>query len=338
MIKRISAVLVAVGAIFLPAAVPAQEEGAYEGPVIDVHLHAARAGDNGPPGGAVCEGMAADLRYTGEEPWPVYFTRLTMEPRCARFVRGPMTDAEVLEQTVAAMRERQVIGILSSDAEGFATWSAAAPDLFLRGMSFSLREGAPTAEDLRAAYAAGDFAVLAEVTNQYLGVLADDPAFDAYWAMAEEEGIPVGIHLGPGPPGSPALFPQFAIQRPTQIEPVLRRHPRLRVYLMHAGYPFTEDLKAMLYFYPQLYVDSGVLQIAATREDYYAFLEELVRAGFGDRIMFGSDQMNWPGLIGEGIDAINTAPFLSHEQKRAILHDNAARFFAPELAEFAGDH
>ena len=70
-----------------------------------------------------------------------------------------------------------------------------------------------------------------------------------------------------------------------------------------------DDLKAMLYFFPQLYVDTGVLQLAVPREEYYAYLEELVRAGYIDRIMFGSDQMNWPGLIEEGIRAINDAPF-----------------------------
>lgn len=34
--------------------------------------------------------------------------------------------------------------------------------------------------------------------------------------------------------------------------------------------------------------------------------------------------MVWPGLIEER--AIREAPYLSEEQKRAILHDNAARF------------
>ena len=36
--------------------------------------------------------------------------------------------------------------------------------------------------------------------------------------------------------------------------------------------------------------------------------------------------MNWPGAIGLGIDMINEANYLTHEQKKMILHDNAARF------------
>ena len=85
-----------------------------------------------------------------------------------------------------------------------------------------------------------------------------------------------------------------------------------------------------LHAYPHLHLDTGVLQMAMTREAYYDYLEDLVRAGFIDRIMFGSDQMNWPGLIDEGIDAINDAPFLSYDQKKMILHDNAARFLRLE--------
>jgi predicted TIM-barrel fold metal-dependent hydrolase len=36
--------------------------------------------------------------------------------------------------------------------------------------------------------------------------------------------------------------------------------------------------------------------------------------------------MVWPGAIEYGISVINQAPFLSAEQKRDILYNNAARF------------
>lgn len=38
------------------------------------------------------------------------------------------------------------------------------------------------------------------------------------------------------------------------------------------------------------------------------------------------DQMRWPQKIGEGLEAIRQAPFLTDEQKRDILFNNAARF------------
>jgi hypothetical protein len=36
--------------------------------------------------------------------------------------------------------------------------------------------------------------------------------------------------------------------------------------------------------------------------------------------------MRWPEKIGEAIEAIEQAPFLTQEQKRDILYHNAVRF------------
>lgn len=47
--------------------------------------------------------------------------------------------------------------------------------------------------------------------------------------------------------------------------------------------------------------------------------------------MHGSDQTLWPGLIPRTIEAIESADFLSQEQKRDILCGNAARFFRLDL-------
>lgn len=302
----------------------------YEGPIIDMHLHAYPADGNGPAPNAVCPGVAADLQYDPATPWPAFFGAMMQDPPCDDPILGPATDEEVRDQTIAAMKKYNVRGVLSASPEEVAAWQAAAPGLFIAGRELSLIRDDVSADEIEAEFENGTFDVLAEVTNQYRGVLADDPAFDAYWAVAAEHDIPVGIHLGIGPPGSPMLAPRFRVQTPLRMEAILNRHQNLRVYIMHAGFPFADDMKAMLYLYPQLYVDTGVLQLAAPREDYYAYLEELVRAGFIDRIMFGSDQMNWPGMIEEGINAINDAPFLTYEQKKDILHDNAVRFLRLE--------
>lgn len=319
-----------VAAMVAPGAPVAAATRAYTGPVIDVHLHAATADINGPAPNAICVGASADLRYDPRTPWGEAFGKLMAQPPCAHPIIGPATDDEVLEQTVAQLEKYDVHAILSSDDTQFAKWSARAPGRFRRGLEFTLGASQVTPDDVAARFKRGEVFALAEVTNQYAGALADDPRFEPYWAMAEANDIPVGIHIGVGPPGSPLLLPAFRIQSPRQLESVLTRHPKVRVYAMHAGYPFGDDMKAMLYMFPQLYVDTGVLQMAIPRAEYYAYLENLVRAGFGDRIMFGSDEMNWPGLVGAGIDAINDAPFLSVDQKRAILHDNAVRFFRLE--------
>jgi predicted TIM-barrel fold metal-dependent hydrolase len=59
--------------------------------------------------------------------------------------------------------------------------------------------------------------------------------------------------------------------------------------------------------------------------EYYDALKQLVDAGFGSRIMFGSD--GGAKFLDDGVVAIENAPFLNAQQKRAILYDNAAKFF-----------
>jgi uncharacterized protein len=68
-----------------------------------------------------------------------------------------------------------------------------------------------------------------------------------------------------------------------------------------------------------------VLQYAVERPAYYRALQALVDAGFTNRIMFGSD--GGPRFLRAGIDAIEQAPFLNETQKRAMLYENAKRFF-----------
>ena len=76
---------------------------------------------------------------------------------------------------------------------------------------------------------------------------------------------------------------------PLALEDVLVRHPRLRVYVMHAGYPMLDEMQALLYAHPQVYVDVAAIVWYMPREGFYRYLEALVDAGFAERVMFGSD-------------------------------------------------
>jgi uncharacterized protein len=61
-------------------------------------------------------------------------------------------------------------------------------------------------------------------------------------------------------------------------------------------------------------------------------------APVGERILFGSDQMVWPGTIEVAIRTIEDASFLSDAQKRDILYHNAARFLRLTQAEIERHH
>ncbi|CAN5708632.1 hypothetical protein BH23GEM11_BH23GEM11_10650 [soil metagenome] len=187
-------------------------------------------------------------------------------------------------------------------------------------------------------YERGEIAVIGEVTNQYAGVEPDDERMAPYWALAEELDIPVGIHVGVGPPGTPYLgFENYRarMHSPLAMEEVLVRHPRLRVYLMHAGYPNLDDLLALMYAHPQVHVDVGVIVYTQPRAAFYRFLRGITDADFTDRVLFGSDQMVWPETLERAVAVIREAPFLDEQQKRAILYDNAARFLRLDEEEQA---
>ena len=105
-----------------------------------------------------------------------------------------------------------------------------------------------------------------EITNQYAGIPPDDPRMEPYWAMAEALDIPVGIHVGPGPPGVIYLGAtgyRARLHSALTVEEVLVKHPKLRLYIMHAGYPMLDDLLAVLYAHPQVHVDTGVIVFTA---------------------------------------------------------------------------
>jgi predicted TIM-barrel fold metal-dependent hydrolase len=175
--------------------------------------------------------------------------------------------------------------------------------------------------------------MLGELGLQYRGVRPSDVSMDPYFKLAETLDIPVGIHTGLGDAGTPYnCCPKFrtSLGNPQLIEDVLVRYPKLRVSLMHAGYPYLAETKALLYVYPQVYVDIGVLDWALPRVEFHSYLKALVDAGFAKRIMFGSDQMVWPEAIGQAIDGVESVPFLTPEQKRDIFYNNAATFLRLE--------
>ena len=109
---------------------------------------------------------------------------------------------------------------------------------------------------------------------------------------------------------------------------------------MHAGEPYLVETIAIMQMYPQLYAEVGVLDWWLARERFYPYLRALMRAGMGidKRIMFGTDQMVWPESISTAIETIESADFLTAEQKRNIFYNNAARFLRLSPEEIARHH
>jgi predicted TIM-barrel fold metal-dependent hydrolase len=101
---------------------------------------------------------------------------------------------------------------------------------------------------------------------------------------------------------------------------------------MHAGYPMIDNLLALLQANNQVYVDVAGLIWSYPIEEVNRYIERIVDAGFGDRVMFGTDQVAWPGLMAYSISIIENADYLLPAQKRDILYNNAARFLRLDSA------
>jgi len=297
-------------------------------PIIDMHLHAYAADANGPPPMAVCPGEAFPTRDAKEE-WAQVFTLASKKPPCKNPIWGTLTDEGLMRETLTIMNRRNIVGLASGPLIG--KWRKAAPLRVLPALEF---DGPPQAwpkpDAFRKQLQDGGYRAVAEVLLQYAGISPSDPRFDPYLAVCEELDIPIGIHMGPGPPGA-AYFPDMTTYRarlssPLELEEALLKHPHLRVWIMHAGWPMIDDLLALLWAHPQVYVDTGVIDFVLPRASFHRYLQRIVEAGFEKRVMFGSDQMTWPKAIDYAVESINTAPFLTEEQKRDILYDNAARF------------
>ena len=308
-------------------------------PIIDMHMHALSADEQGPPPLAMCTPFPEYPPWDPSTPYPEQFMARFKKPACSDPIWSPMTDEEVMTQTVAIAERRNIYGVLSGPAKNVAAWMKAHPKRLIPALSFQIGDaGTPSVADLRAAHGRGELRVLGEITNQYAGIAPDDPRMEPYWALAEELDLPVGIHIGTGPPGVIYLGAtnyRARLHSALTLEEVLVKHPKLRVYVMHAGYPMLDDMLAVLYAHPQVYVDVGIIVFNQPRPAFYRYLQALVDAGFGNRVMFGSDQMVWPGTIERAIAVIEEAPFLSAAQKRDIFYNNAARFLRLSEQEMA---
>jgi predicted TIM-barrel fold metal-dependent hydrolase len=285
----------------------AQKSARYTGPIIDVHSHC----------------------YSEKEwrdnamPNPI-----TNKPLTAK------TAEDHHRETLAAMKKFNIVKTFVSQ-DGFATaplWKQHDPDRVMAG--YGIDDPANFKPDvLLREIKAGRVDLIGEVDPEYWGYAPNDPRLDEIFAIAEEYDIPVGFHIHPGPMG--AVYKGFPLMRaknnsPLLLEDVILKHPKLRLYVMHAGWPRIDEMINMLYAYPQLYVDIAVIDWTRSRSEFHYYLKRLVDAGFEDRIMYGSDQMVWTDAIGPSIEAVQSAGFLSRKQKADIFYNNAVRFFGLE--------
>jgi len=333
-LAKLAAACVAAGLLASCAGAPPGRRAPL--PILDMHLHAHPLSDYG-GGGTVCTNDQK-IEFPGLDPrQPITIERAMT---CPSPIASAATDEAVMTESLAALKRHNIWAVTSGPLEVVSQWKAAGGERIRPALSFADRS--PSPQEFRRLFAEGKFGVFAEVGAQYRGLALDDASFEPYFALAEELDIPVGVHLGEGPPGGTHVggYPTYRarLSSALQLEEVMIRHPKLRIYVMHYGSPLVDDTIALLYSHPQVYVDIAQNDWGFPRAHFYRQLQRLIDAGFEKRILWGSDQMVWPKTIEAAIRTIEEAPFLTEEQKRDIFYNNAARFLRLSPEEIARHH
>ena len=302
-------------------------------PVIDVHHHAM---DGSFPGvQPMCPNTS---KFTASDPKGKEEMSGWVKEACIPALY-PSAPGEYMKDVLAEMERLNVTAVVFGDPKSVQKWKDAAPGRIIPGTSFSngIAPGQRVdVAELRSAFTSGGFKVMGEIGLQYEGLSPSDPSVDAYFALAEELDVPVAIHMGTGGSGrANVTMPRFrgSMGDPLLLEELLARHPKLRVQVMHAGYPMIDNMLTLLQASSHVYVDVAGLIWSYPIKEVNRYIERLVDAGFGDRVMFGTDQLIWPRLMTYSISIIQNADYLTPEQKRDILYNNAARFLRLEPAK-----
>jgi uncharacterized protein len=271
----------------------------YTGPIIDMHIHA--YGEGHPMFGMTHPPTLRGKTY-----------------------KGVNSAIEQKDKTLEKFRKHNIIKAVVTNGQ---LWNDNNDGLILIGNADK------EIDDLKKQFEENKLQVIAEMSPFYAGIQANDSSMIPYFDLAQTLDIPVGFHILPGGPNygihlMPEMLGGMRVKNanPLQLEDVLIKFPNLRLYIMHGGWPYIEDVKALMYMHPNVYVDIAVLNWILPQEEIENYLKALFDAGFGNRILFGTDQMVWPDTIDDAIESVNLIDFLTLEQKEDIFYDNAAEF------------
>lgn len=202
--------------------------------------------------------------------------------------------------------------------------------------------GLPDIAWLEAQLAARKLHGIGELAFSYAAMDPRSPEMAPYWDLAARFDVPAFVHTGKGPgPGQgprrhAGCCPDYREEygNPALLEPILQRHPKLRVSLQHAGFDFVDETVALMRAYPNVYLDMSVLNSVGPEELHAASLKRFVDEGFADRIMLGSDDLPYAAIKAR----VEAADFLTPAQRRGIYYDNAARFLRLDARTIADDY
>jgi len=311
--------------------ISAQDSTKKHLPIIDVHVHAMKV--NPAFAADMCPWFLSDMPGGDPNQPPPSF----INTDCAMPLKAAKSDKEFQDSLMATMKRLNMTIIASGDASVIRSWQiAAAPGRVIPSIGISSSKEM-TVVAFTDSLSSGFYKVMGETAPQYQGMSPSDTSLDAYFAAAEKLNIPVGIHMGTGGNGTINITnPKYraSMGNPLLLEDLLARHPKLKVWVMHAGYPMVDNMIALMGANAYVYVDVAGMIWSYPLAEVNDYIKRMVQAGFGKRIMYGTDLMVWPKLLETSISVIENANYLSFDQKRDILFNNAVRFFRLDASKY----
>lgn len=158
----------------------------------------------------------------------------------------------------------------------------------------------------------------AHVYPHWYGAPPDDRAYYPFYAKCAELGVPIQIQVGHS---AQQFLPTVA--RPITLDRVAIDFPELTIIGIHIGYPWTEEMIAVAWKHPNVYIGTD----AHAPRYWDPSLIRFINGRGQDKVLFGTD---WPVIEFErAIKEINELE-LKGSVKQKLLYENAVRVYRLE--------
>ncbi len=156
--------------------------------------------------------------------------------------------------------------------------------------------------------------------------VADDPVLDPVWGVLEDAGTPITVHAGSGPVGN-----EFT--GPDSVARLLRRFPRLRLFIAHMGAPEYADFLELAERYDNVHLDTTMVFTDFFDRDGPYPRELLPRLrDLQAKVLLGSDFPTIPYPYHHQLDGLARLE-LGDDWLRDVCWHNAVRLFGNPLGE-----
>jgi len=198
------------------------------------------------------------------------------------------------------------------------------PDVvFGNWLNIDTRQRAEALAEIGRCAGAGTGFVGFMVSGGSLGAPASDPAFDPFYGLCQEAGIPVLILVGftgsgAGLPGGGGVLLDHC--HPRHVDSVAARYPDLRIIAGRPAWPWQDEMIAILLHKPNV-----VYELHGWSPKYHTeSLKREIPRRLRDRVMFGAD---YPLFTYERLFADWEAEGYTREVLEKVMYRNAERYF-----------